>query len=146
MQMAWVGTYLAAQGYTVVAVNHPGDNAVTGYTIPGFIEGWERAKDISTAITDLLVDPRFGSKIDPDRIGAPGFSYGGYTMMELAGATTDWNRILTSATSSRAPVILPRCRTCWKNSRPSSNRRRCNTPCNTPGIPTAIHASALFLP
>jgi len=94
LQMAWLGTYLAARGYIVVAVNHPGNNAVTGYTTQGFIEGWERAKDISTAITDMLADPRFGNKIDPDRIGAAGFSYGGYTMMELAGATTDLNRIL----------------------------------------------------
>ena len=94
MQMAWLGTYLASRGYIVVAVNHPGNNALTGYTTEGFVEGWERAKDVSTAIDDLLKDQRFGSKIDPDRIGAAGFSYGGYTMMELAGAKTDWNRLL----------------------------------------------------
>ncbi len=94
MQMAWLGTYLAARGYIVVAVDHPGNNAVSGYTSEGFIEGWERARDISTAIDDMLADPRFGSKIDLDRMGAAGFSYGGYTMMELAGATTDVNRIL----------------------------------------------------
>jgi len=94
MQMAWLGTYLAARGYIVVAVNHPGNNAVTGYTTEGFVEGWERAKDISTVISDLLADQRFGFKIDPDRIGAGGFSYGGYTMMELAGARTDLNRLL----------------------------------------------------
>ncbi len=92
--MAWLGTYLAARGYIVVAVNHPGNNAVTGYTTQGFFEGWERAKDISTVIGDMLADARFGSKIDPNRIGAAGFSYGGYTMMELAGATTDFNRVL----------------------------------------------------
>lgn len=94
LQMAWLGTYLAARGYIVVAVNHPGNNAVTGYTTRGFVEGWERARDISTVISDMLADPRFGSKIDPDRIGAAGFSFGGYTMMELAGATTDINRLL----------------------------------------------------
>lgn len=94
MQMAWLGTYLAARGYIVVAVNHPGNNAVSGYTPEGFIEGWERARDISRAIDDMLADPRFGTKIDADRIGAAGFSYGGYTMMELGGATTDVNRIL----------------------------------------------------
>ncbi len=94
LQVAWLGTYLASRGYIVVAVNHPGNNAVTGYTTEGFIEGWERANDISTAINNLLADPRFGSKIDPDRIGAAGFSYGGYTMMELAGARTDLNRLL----------------------------------------------------
>lgn len=94
LQMAWLGTHLAGRGYIVVAVNHPGNNALTGYTTQGFIEGWERAKDISTVISDMLEDPRFGAKIDPDRIGAAGFSYGGYTMMELAGARTDWNRLL----------------------------------------------------
>lgn len=94
LQMAWLGTYLAARGYVVVAVNHPGNNAVTGYTTQGFVEGWERAKDISTVISDLLADPRFGSKIDPGRIGAAGFSLGGFTMMELAGATADFSRIL----------------------------------------------------
>lgn len=94
MQMAWLGTYLAARGFIVVAVNHPGNNAVTGYTTQGFVEGWERARDIRTVIDDMLSDPRFGSKIDPGRIGAAGFSYGGYTMMELAGATTDFNRVL----------------------------------------------------
>ncbi len=94
LQMAWLGTGLAARGYIVVAVNHPGNNAVTGYTTQGFLEGWERAKDISTVISDILEDPRFGPKIDPDRIGAAGFSYGGYTMMELAGARTDVNRLL----------------------------------------------------
>ena len=94
LQMAWLGNYLASRGYIVAAVNHPGNNAVTGYTTQGFIEGWERAKDISTVIGDMLADPRFGSKIDPVRIGAAGFSYGGFTMMELAGATADVNRIL----------------------------------------------------
>jgi len=94
LQMAWLGINLAARGYIVVAVNHPGNNAVTGYTTQGFIEGWERAKDISTVIGDMLSDPRLGAKIDADRIGAAGFSYGGYTMMELAGGRTDFNRIL----------------------------------------------------
>lgn len=94
LQMAWLGTYLAARGYIVAAVNHPGNNAVSGYTTQGFIEGWERARDISTVINDMLGDLRFGAKIDPDRVGAAGFSYGGYTMMELAGARTDLNRIL----------------------------------------------------
>jgi len=107
MQMAWLGTYLAARGYIVATVNHPGNNAVTGYTTQGFIEGWERAKDISTMINDMLEDPRFGGKIDPDRIGAAGFSYGGHTMMELAGATTDFNRILAWCDESKGACGPP---------------------------------------
>jgi predicted dienelactone hydrolase len=37
----------------------------------------------------MLADPTFGSHIDPHRIGAAGFSLGGYTMIEIAGGTTD---------------------------------------------------------
>ena len=94
LQMAWLGTYLAARGNIVVAVNHPGNNAVTGYTPQGFLEAWERAKDISTVIDGMLADRRFGSKIDRERIGAAGFSLGGYTMLELAGATTDFEGLI----------------------------------------------------
>jgi predicted dienelactone hydrolase len=70
------------------------NNAITGYTTQGFIEGWERAKDITTVISGMLSDSRFGERIDRDRIGTAGFSHGGYTMMELAGARTDSNRLL----------------------------------------------------
>lgn len=89
LQMAWLGTFLAARGFIAVAVNHPGNNAVTGYTPQGFVEGWQRAKDISIVISAMLADSRFGSHIDPERIGAAGFSLGGYTMLELAGATSN---------------------------------------------------------
>lgn len=93
-QMAWLGTQLAARGYIVVAVNHPGNNGVTGYRPEGFFEWWWRAKDISLAIDGMLSDRRFGSHINPDRIGAAGFSLGGYTMMILAGATTNIKGVL----------------------------------------------------
>jgi AraC-like DNA-binding protein/dienelactone hydrolase len=36
----------------------------------------------------LLADPEFGPRIDRQRIGAAGFSLGGYTMMALAGGIT----------------------------------------------------------
>jgi predicted dienelactone hydrolase len=107
LQMAWLGTYLAARGYMVAAVNHPGNNAVTGYTTEGFIEGWERAKDIGTVISDMLADPRFGSAIDPHRIGAAGFSYGGYTMLELAGARTGWQRLWAWCKASQGTCDPP---------------------------------------
>jgi predicted dienelactone hydrolase len=87
--MAWLGTALAAQGYIVAAVNHPGNNGLEQYTPQGFILWWERAKDISVVIDQMLVDSIFGSRIDSGRIGAVGFSLGGYTVIELAGGTTN---------------------------------------------------------
>ena len=87
--LAWLGTALAAHGYVAAAVNHPGNNALESYTPEGFSLWWERTKDLSEVIDHLLADPDFGSRIDPQRIGAAGFSLGGYTMIEMAGGITD---------------------------------------------------------
>ncbi|HXN22751.1 MAG TPA: peptidase [Candidatus Dormibacteraeota bacterium] len=89
LNMAWLGTTLAAHGYIAVAVNHPGNNGNDGYTPQGFSIWWERARDLSVAIDKMLVDSTFGARIDSKRVGAAGFSLGGYTMIEIAGGITD---------------------------------------------------------
>jgi len=87
--LAWLGTRLAAHGYIAAAVNHPGNNALEAYTPAGFSLWWERATDLSVVIDKMLADPTFGPRIDRNRIGAAGFSLGGYTMIEIAGGITD---------------------------------------------------------
>ena len=88
-QLAWLGTSLARAGFIAAAVDHPGNNAVTGYTPEGFALWWERATDLSEVLDGLLADPELSPHIDKDRVGAAGFSLGGYTVLELAGARTD---------------------------------------------------------
>ncbi len=83
--MAWFGSALAEKGYIAVAVNHPGNNSTEAYTVQGFSIWWERARDLSTVIDAMLLDPAFGGRIDARRIGAAGFSLGGCTMIEIAG-------------------------------------------------------------
>jgi predicted dienelactone hydrolase len=87
--MAWLGTELARDGYIAVAVNHPGDNAVDPHTVEGFTLGWERAVDLSRILDNMLTDKEFGPRIDSRRIGAAGFSLGGYTMIVLAGGKSN---------------------------------------------------------
>ncbi len=89
MQMAWLGTALARAGFIAAAVNHPGNNALEPYTAEGFLLWWERATDLSEVLDGMLADPEFGPKIDSSRIGAAGFSIGGYTVLALGGARTD---------------------------------------------------------
>src|SRR5215469_17533203 len=89
MQMAWLGTALARAGFIAAAVNHPGNNTLEPYTADGFVLWWERATDLSEVIDGMLADEEFGPKIDRDRIGAAGFSIGGYTVLLLGGARTD---------------------------------------------------------
>lgn len=88
MSIAWLGTALAAHGYIVAAVNHPGNNGLEAYTARGFSTWWERARDLSSVVDGMLADSTFGGHIDSKRIGAAGFSLGGYTMIEIAGGMT----------------------------------------------------------
>jgi predicted dienelactone hydrolase len=102
MQMAWLGTYLAAHGYMAAAVNHPGNNALEPYTIEGFTFWWERPGDLSVVIDRLLADPGFGPRIDRNRIGAAGFSLGGYTMIAIAGGITNPQAVIDYCNSPRS--------------------------------------------
>jgi predicted dienelactone hydrolase len=86
IQMMWLGYYLASRGYIVAAVNHHGNTAAERpYAAQGFLLYWERARDLTVVLDKLLADPVFGARIDRDRIGAAGFSLGGYTVISIAG-------------------------------------------------------------
>lgn len=54
---------------------------------------------------NLLTDPTLGSHIDNERIGAAGFSLGGYTMIEIAGGITDPAAFKEFCASPRADGI-----------------------------------------
>ncbi|HXQ37593.1 MAG TPA: prolyl oligopeptidase family serine peptidase, partial [Anaerolineales bacterium] len=86
IQMMWLGHYLASRGYIVAAVNHHGNTAAEPQRAPqGFLLYWERAKDLTSVLNELLADSMFGPRIDRNRIGAAGFSLGGYTVISVAG-------------------------------------------------------------
>jgi predicted dienelactone hydrolase len=86
VQMMWLGRYLAARGYIVAAINHHGNTGAEKQpAAQGFLLFWERARDLSVLLDQLLTDPLFGSHIDQNHIGAAGFSLGGYTVMAIAG-------------------------------------------------------------
>jgi predicted dienelactone hydrolase len=88
-QMGWLAGFLAARGYIVAGVNHHGNTALEPYTAQGFVMVWERAKDVSAVLDQLLDDKVFGSRINRQQIGAAGFSLGGYTVIALAGGVLD---------------------------------------------------------
>jgi predicted dienelactone hydrolase len=102
--LAWLGIALARAGYIAAAVNHPGNNAVDGYTITGFTLWWERARDLSAVIDGMLADPTFMTRIDAQRIGGAGFSLGGYTMIAIAGGSTSLTHYWDFCASAQADV------------------------------------------
>lgn len=101
----WMAAALAAQGYIVAGVNHPGNTALEPLTRDGFMLWWERATDVSEVLDGVLADPVLGAHVDRARIGAVGFSLGGYTVLELAGARTDFAGFLAFCGSPKADAI-----------------------------------------
>jgi len=93
MDLSWLCAGLAARGYLVASVNHPGNNALEAPTVAGTTLWWMRADDLSRTIDGVLANPLFGSHVDRARIGAAGFSLGGYTVLELAGVRGDFAQL-----------------------------------------------------
>jgi predicted dienelactone hydrolase len=89
-QLTWLGAALARHGYVVVAVDHPGTNGRDGVTAEGAYAPWERVGDLTAALDLVLADRQLGPHIDVARIGAAGFSLGGFTASLLVGARTDF--------------------------------------------------------
>ncbi|MDY0884704.1 alpha/beta hydrolase family protein [Dongia soli] len=93
--MEWLGRRLASRGFVAVAANHHGNSAVQPYRAEGFLSLWERARDLTVLLDDLLAQPcdgagrgAFAGRLDPARCYAAGFSAGAYTVMLLTGAVT----------------------------------------------------------
>jgi len=88
-QQAWLAEALCRYGYIVAGVNHHGNTALEPYNLKGILNVWERPRDLSAVLNQLLVDPVFGARINCEQIGAVGFSLGGYTVISVAGGVLD---------------------------------------------------------
>lgn len=83
---------LARRGYIVAAPEHTGDSYSdrSGFATDRVLLG--RAWQASAVISAVLADPQFKTHVDDKRIGAAGFSAGGYTALLLLGAKPDFSR------------------------------------------------------
>lgn len=92
---------LAARGYLVAALRHPGDNWQDQSLRTQRAEQYfdERPLQVSRVIDTLLADaawsPRIASDARGPRVGAVGHSAGGYTVIALAGGQPAPQRIAT---------------------------------------------------
>lgn len=89
LSLEWLAQRLVQSGFIVAAVDHWGNTSDNKIEVE-FVKGWERPQDISFALTQLLKDKDFSAVIDSQKIGALGFSFGGYTVIALAGGVVDY--------------------------------------------------------
>ena len=87
--IGWLGIALAREGYIVVAVDHSGNNSVDEKTVAGALLWWDRTEDLHAALAAIARDPSIGPHINLQRVGAAGFSAGGFTVLVAAGARAD---------------------------------------------------------
>jgi len=92
--MGWFGIAMARDGYIVVAVDHPGNNAVDKMTVAGAILWWDRTEDLRIALAAIKQDPVIGPHLDLSRLGVAGFSAGGFTALVASGARVDIARFI----------------------------------------------------
>src|SRR3569833_78155 len=108
LTLEWLADILVQNGFMVAAVDHWGNTYDNKIAID-FVTPWERPQDVSFVLTGLLKDPKFGPVIDQDRIGAAGFSIGGYTMIALAGGRLNYEAIknYTAAAGGKKEIDIP---------------------------------------
>jgi predicted dienelactone hydrolase len=81
---------LAQAGFVVAALTHVGDNYRDQSRATDMAN---RPRQLSLLIDYMLTAAPMTAAIDPDRVGAFGFSSGGFTVLVAAGATPDLTKV-----------------------------------------------------
>jgi predicted dienelactone hydrolase len=84
----WLALRLVDSGYVVLSTSHPG-TVGDDQSAAGRYRLWDRSRDVSFALDQVLKDPKWAAIIDESRIGFVGHSFGGWTGVSLAGARYD---------------------------------------------------------
>ncbi|WP_246660321.1 dienelactone hydrolase [Rhizobium sp. FKL33] len=90
--VSWIAAPLAEHGFIVAAPIHPG-NGGAYRSAAETMKLWLRPGDISATLTALEKHSLFGKHLETGKIGALGLSMGGSTILALAGARIDPNRL-----------------------------------------------------
>jgi predicted dienelactone hydrolase len=82
---SWIAEYLVKSGFIVASIEHHGSSWRT-YNPLLTMRFWDRARDVTFTINQLMKEGILKHKIDAKRIGFVGYSMGGMTGLALAGA------------------------------------------------------------
>lgn len=91
---------LANAGYVVAAPMHTGDNYANQSAVGSVSWLPERTREIHATIDYVLNTWQGHDRINPERIGAFGFSAGGFTVLTAIGAQPDLGSIATQCAES----------------------------------------------
>jgi len=86
---------LASAGYVVAAPMHPGDNFADQSAIGSANFLVDRTRQLRATVDHMLGQWQGHEQIDAGRVGAFGFSAGGFTVLASVGARPDLRRVAT---------------------------------------------------
>src|SRR5215831_7205116 len=84
----WLALELVKVGYVVLSTSHLG-TVGDDQTVAGRYRLWDRSRDVSFAVDEVLKNSKWAALIDESRIGFVGHSFGGWTGVSLAGGRYD---------------------------------------------------------
>ncbi|KIY42719.1 dienelactone hydrolase [Pseudomonas sp. 10-1B] len=93
LALHYLATALARQGFVVVAVVHPGDNARDHSRLGTLSNLYGRPLQLSAAITAARDDALLAPYLSDGKVGVIGYSAGGETALILSGARPDLDRL-----------------------------------------------------
>ncbi|MBH9551545.1 alpha/beta hydrolase family protein [Inhella gelatinilytica] len=88
--LGWLATALAREGAWVLAATHPGSGP--GSKPADILRPWTQPEDARAFLDQLPAQP-WAQHIDPSRLAAVGYSLGGASVLQLAGARMDLQRL-----------------------------------------------------
>ena len=99
---------LARAGFIVLVPQH-----VIAWYVPVTVHLTARLVDFHTALAWAKSHPELGAALDPERIGAAGYSFGGLTALALAGGTPD-SQLARSHCAVHKAHDAQFCRSVWR--------------------------------
>ncbi len=97
---------LVSRGYAVLTFTHPFDNHANQSALGTTQEFTDRPLELRWAVDAALSQPLLRNHLDATRIGAAGFSMGGYTVLTAAGAKPDLTRYLRYCATQPDSVLI----------------------------------------
>ncbi|WP_414546407.1 alpha/beta hydrolase [Nostoc sp. CCY0012] len=115
--LAYLAEHLASYGFAVAVLEHPGSNAervqryLTGLAGPLEAEEFiDRPLDITFLLDELEImtktNPLLLGKLNLQQVGAIGHSFGGYTVLTLAGAKINFEQLQQDCLPSNSTFNL----------------------------------------
>ena len=97
--------FLAASGYIVAALEHPGDRTFDNGDFGSAKNLYNRPRDLSFVLGALLADRAIAGQIDDQRIAALGHSAGGFTAIAAAGGRPNLQNLFDYCASQPAASL-----------------------------------------